>query len=95
MSTDRAPKKTLKDKRSKLEKILDKVSGMGITKSELSKAIRGMKSMNRGNPGVAGASTTKTKKMGPPARKPAKEIPVVDPMRYGGMVKKKKKKGKK
>ena len=93
MSTDRAPKKTLKDKRSKLEKILDKVSGMGITKSELSKAIRGMKSMNRGNPGVAGASTTK-KRMGPPAGKIKKEIPVVDPMRYGGMVKKKKKKKK-
>jgi hypothetical protein len=93
MSTDRAPKKILKDKRSKLEKILDKVSGMGITKSELTKAIRGMKSMNRGNPGVAGASTTK-KRMGPIARKPQKEIPVVDPMRYGGMVKKKKKKKK-
>jgi len=93
MSTDRAPKKILKDKRSKLEKILDKVSGMGITKSELSKAIRGMKSMNRGNPGVAGASTTK-KTMGPIARQPKKEIPVVDPMRYGGMVKKKKKKKK-
>ena len=94
MSTDRAPKKILKDKRSKLEKILDKVSGMGITKSELAKAIRGTKSMNRGNPGVAGASTTK-KTMGPIARKPKKEIPVVDPMRYGGMVKKKMKKKKK
>ena len=94
MSTDRAPKKTLKDKRSKLEKILDKVSGMGITKSELTKAIRGMKSMNRGNPGVAGASTTKPKRMGPPAGRLTKEIPVVDPMRYGGMVKKKKKKKK-
>ena len=94
MSTDRAPKKALKDKRSKLEKILDKVSGMGITRSELTKAIKGI---NLGNPRVAGASTTKTKRMGPLARKPAKEIPVVDPMRYGGMVKKKmkKKKGKK
>jgi len=91
MSTDRAPKKILKDKRSKLEKILDKVSGMGITRSELAKAIKGM---NRGNPGVAGASTTK-KTMGPIARKPKKEIPVVDPMRYGGMVKKKMKKKKK
>jgi hypothetical protein len=91
MSTDRAPKKILKDKRSKLEKILDKVSGMGITRSELAKAIKGM---NRGNPGEAGASTTK-KTMGPIARKPKKEIPVVDPMRYGGMVKKKKKKKKK
>ena len=93
MSTDRAPKKILKDKRSKLEKILDKVTGMGITKSELSKAIRGMKSMNRRNPGVAGAPTTK-KRMGPPAGKIKKEIPVVDPMRYGGLVKKKKKKKK-
>ena len=75
MSTDRAPKKILKDKRSKLEKILDKVSGMGITKSELAKAIRGMKSMNRGNPGVAGASTIK-KTMGPPAGKAKSKLAI-------------------
>ena len=69
MAKDRAPKEILKDKRSRLSKLLDDLDNPMIEK--LFKDMRKMsKSENRGNPKEAGASIeiTKVKPMGESTR---------------------------
>ena len=66
MSKDRAPKETLKDKRSIADKALDLLKAVEPSDKDIKAFIKKFKARNQGNPKEAGASIeiTKVKPMG-------------------------------
>ena len=86
MSKDRAPKEILKDKRSRLSKLLDDLDNPMIEK--LFKDMRKMgKSQNRGNPKEAGASIEVTRKSPKDILKPQMgSIPRMARAKDGGLM---------
>ena len=86
MSKDRAPKEILKDKRSRLSKLLDDLDNPMIEK--LFKDMKKMgKSQNRGNPKEAGASIEVTRKSPKDILKPQMgSIPRMERAKDGGLM---------
>jgi len=62
MSKDRAPKETLKDKRSIADKALDLLKAVEPSDKDIKAFIRKFKARNQGNPKEAGASIEVTEK---------------------------------
>ena len=77
MSKDRAPKETLKDKRSIADKALDLLKAVEPSDKDIKAFIKKFKARNQGNPKEAGASIkiTKVEPNGGPLTEPGRPSP--------------------